>query len=307
LQSSGPESWFTEAALSSCEMVLPATQPDNTHKQSRRLVKVFTAPIIRPAEMGASGTARNSVSGASYSQLSAGLEGRPEGIEDGFPETRLLKYGDVQAGRRNHFRLVNGDIGHGETLDNTPIAGDKARRPGLIVIRPGGDGLATVKQLGKILAVGDGGQESCQRRGIVELSRGTGDGCAHDPTIYHGAGASGRRLPRSGGNLPRSDRKTPCHGGRERQTSWHGSCFQSASAPIDVAIHPQGNPMNQSSKDSASRLASLDVSNLAREEMTNGAMRNRGENAAARAKSDCIPSVQAALNAFRQSLSLLDA
>jgi hypothetical protein len=65
--------------------------------------------------------------------------------------------------------------------------------------------------------------------------------------------------------------------------------------------------MNQSSKDSASRLASLDVSNLAREEMTNGAMRNRGENAAARAKSDCIPSVQAALNAFRQSLSLLDA
>jgi hypothetical protein len=65
--------------------------------------------------------------------------------------------------------------------------------------------------------------------------------------------------------------------------------------------------MNPSSKDCAGRLASLDVSNLAREDVAVGAVRGRGDNAASRAKPDCVPSVQAALNAFRQSLSLLDA
>jgi hypothetical protein len=74
--------------------------------------------------------------------------------------------------------------------------------------------------------------------------------------------------------------------------------------------------MDQTSNDPASRLANLDSSNHAPEEIlgqpessryASSAERRRGDNVPSRANSDCVPSVQAALSAFRQSISLLDA
>ncbi len=65
--------------------------------------------------------------------------------------------------------------------------------------------------------------------------------------------------------------------------------------------------MNQTSNDRANRLASPDFSAHSPEETLRkpGVSSYAGD--AARGRADCVPSFQAALNAFRQSISLLDA
>ena len=74
--------------------------------------------------------------------------------------------------------------------------------------------------------------------------------------------------------------------------------------------------MNQTSNYRATQIASFDFSTHASEDTlrqsgasghAHGAGRSRDQKITSRAESDGIPSVQAALNAFRQSISLLDA
>jgi hypothetical protein len=73
--------------------------------------------------------------------------------------------------------------------------------------------------------------------------------------------------------------------------------------------------MNQTSNDYANRLASLDFASHAPEDIhgqpgisgyATGAGRSRANNPVSRPESECLPTVQAALNAFRQSIRLLD-
>jgi len=87
------------------------------------------------------------------------FERGPQRMRDSLPEFRLVARENVRAGGCNHFSLVNGDIGHGKALDHQPIAGDKARRPSLIIVGAGRYGFSILKNLRKVLTVGDARQK----------------------------------------------------------------------------------------------------------------------------------------------------
>lgn len=100
-----------------------------------------------------------------------GIKRRAERLRDSLPESSFVQCGIVYAGGCNHFGLVNRNIGNCKALHYLSIAGDKARGPSLIVVRPRGYGFSVLKNLAKFLTVWDRKQKFCHCRGIVEPSR----------------------------------------------------------------------------------------------------------------------------------------
>ena len=100
-----------------------------------------------------------------------GVNRRAERSRHHLPESSFVQSRNVDAGGRNHFRLVNRDIGYRKALDHVSVAVDEARRPRLIVVRPRGYGFSVLKNLAKVLAVWNPHQKLGHCRSIVEPSR----------------------------------------------------------------------------------------------------------------------------------------
>src|ERR1700689_2910314 len=74
-------------------------------------------------------------SSAPHPELLGGIQRRAERSRDSLAESGFVTGEKVDAGGRDHFRLIDRDVADGKTLHHLSIAGDKARRPRLIIVR----------------------------------------------------------------------------------------------------------------------------------------------------------------------------
>ena len=100
-----------------------------------------------------------------------GIDRGTERLRDNLPEPGFVQGRNVDAGRGDHFRLVNRDISDRETPDYSSVAVDETRGPSVIVVRPRGYGSSVLKNFAEFLTVWNPGQELGHCRGIVEPRR----------------------------------------------------------------------------------------------------------------------------------------
>jgi hypothetical protein len=99
-----------------------------------------------------------------------GIDRRAERLRDKLPESGLVQSRNVDAGGRNHFGLIDGDIGYCKALDHLSVAGDEARGPSLVVVGPRGYGFSVLKNLAKVLTVWNPDQKLGHCRSVIESS-----------------------------------------------------------------------------------------------------------------------------------------
>jgi hypothetical protein len=170
-----------------CRRILPQAAIEHGGSHRKRDQRGGTQPnaALEQGSIPERDDSHDTVAFRGRQSLLDGIDRRAERLRHQLPEPSFVQSRNIDAGGRNHFGLVNGDIGHCKALDHLSVARDKVRGASLIVVGPRGYGFPSLKHLAKFLAVWNPGQKPGHCRCIVESRRRQCNFCAHVPTIYH--------------------------------------------------------------------------------------------------------------------------